>query len=95
MLKMAKKEQYTELLSAELLSFSNKNTSHSVSSSKYSHVKIQKIDKERHRIVVVNESIEVSHFVVYRTHISYHIRMVRTYHTRTVRTILGFPMKIG
>ena len=87
---MAKKEQYTELLSAELLSFSNKNTSHSVSSSKCSHVKIQKIDKERHRIVVVNETIEVSHYVVYRTRISYH-HTYGTYHTRTVRFLYHTP----
>ena len=67
---MAKKEQYTELLSAELLSFSNKNTSESVSSSKFkrSHVKIQKIGKEKHRIVVVvNESIEVGYYITVYT----------------------------
>ena len=58
------REEYRELLSAELLDFSNKNAKSVSTQIKCSHVKIQRIDREKHRIVVVvNDSIEVSYYL--------------------------------
>ena len=59
--------KYEVLLSVKLLNFSYKNvleaglSSGQLSRVECSHVMIQRIDKEKHRIVVFNESNEVGY----------------------------------
>ena len=61
--------KYEELLSVKLLNFSYKNVleaglSSELSRVECSHVMIQRIDKEKHRIVVFNESNEVGYYML-------------------------------